>query len=321
MFRLLPVFISGIYMKDMKDVLSYGHIENRKMHPHRNRGMEIVLVDRGHLAWAVDEKPEQLQSGDVFFTLPWQTHGSTTIREPKNKIYYVLFKLKKDYKERADIFRFPDVLGFSQDEQKVLAHTFCRAPRHTWHASSILKQLFPELIKCLDSKRKMDAMSSITLVRSIIMELARAIDRNEPYQPRMDCSTVKVQSLLNSLTGDLARPWTLSQMSEACGIKRTQLAKITQQLTGYPPLTYLALLRFSKACHLLVATDMFITDIAFDCGYSSCQYFADTFKKRSSMTPSAYRRDAPQIKEILASNWKNPEWRSIEEEQARRAQI
>lgn len=315
---LLPHYCSGIFLKsNMHEVLSYGYIENGKMHPHRNMGMEIVLVDRGHLEWAVDEKPEHLNSGDIFFTLPWQTHGSTTIGEPKNKIYFVLFKLKSNYTEQTDNILFPDALGFSLEEQQFLSQTFCKATRHTWNASPILQQLFPELINCLNSKDKLDALSSINQLRSIVVELAKTIDKGLAYKTQENLSTEKVRSFLSSLTRNLTQPWTLNQMAGTCGIKRTQFSKISQRLCGYPPLTYLGLLRFSKACHLLLNTKKSLTDIAFDCGYNSSQYFSDTFKKLAKMTPSLYRRAAPEIKEIFASNWKNPEWRSIEEEQLR----
>lgn len=305
----------------MKEVLSYGHIEGLRLHPHKNRGMEISLVDRGHLFWAVDERPEELNAGDIFFTLPWQTHGSTAIREPKNKIYYVLFQLDQDYQERPDEIHFSKASGFSLAEQKMLSEIFCKTTRHAWNASPLLKQFFPELIKRLQSKSRMDVLSSATLLRSIIVELARVIKKGGEYKIKINASAKRAQTFLQSLSNDLEQPWTLNQMAESCDMKRTHFTNITRQLTGYAPLIYLGLLRFSRACHLLVDTDMPITEIAFECGYSSSQYFSDSFRKRAKMTPSHYRRDAPAIKEIFDSSWKNPEWRSIEEEQVRRTQF
>lgn len=306
--------------KIMKEILSYGHIEGRKMHPHRNMGMEIVLVDRGNLEWAVEEAPEHLQSGDVFFTLPWQTHGSTAIGEPQNKIYFVLFKLKSDYREKQSGIRFPDSLGFLPQEQRKLSDIFCIATRHTWNASPVLKQLFPELIMALDSKNRLDNMSAVSLLRLIIVELARIIEKGESYRTRSNLSTNRVRSFLDSLAQDVARDWSLDQMAAACGVKRTQFAKISQQLCGHTPLTYLAMLRFSKACSLLLNTKRSITQIAFECGYNSSQYFSDAFRKRFKMTPSMYRRDAPHIKKQFDSKWQTAEWRSIKEEQTRIAE-
>jgi len=57
----------------MDDVISYGYIENSHMHPHRNQGLEMVLVESGVLNWAVDGVAEELKpdcnysgSGPVF---------------------------------------------------------------------------------------------------------------------------------------------------------------------------------------------------------------------------------------------------------------
>ena len=53
-------------MTQTREIISHGHIENKRMYPHRNPGMEIVLVEQGHLDGAVDQAPETLNPGTVF---------------------------------------------------------------------------------------------------------------------------------------------------------------------------------------------------------------------------------------------------------------
>ena len=106
-------------------------------------------------------------------------------------------------------------------------------------------------------------------------------------------------------------------MAEDCGVKRTQFAKITKQLTGYPPTQYLNRIRFKRACELLRNSDMSITDIAFECGYNTSQYFTETFKKNARITPSEYRRHLPDLNAIMRVNWNYPERRSIADEHQR----
>lgn len=52
---------------------------------------------------------------------------------------------------------------------------------------------------------------------------------------------------------------------------------------------YLFRLRTERAKTLLRETGIKVIDIAFECGFSSSQYFANTFRHATGMTPSEYR--------------------------------
>ena len=49
--------------------------------------------------------------------------------------------------------------------------------------------------------------------------------------------------------------------------------------------------RIDKAKSLLTDTDMTVTDIARECGYSSYNYFVRQFKTAEGMSPSEYRAE------------------------------
>jgi len=300
-----------------EEIISYGHIENQLMHPHRNRGMELVLVERGHLEWAVESRPEVLIPGSVFFTLPWQVHGSLSICEPKNRIYYVLFELAKPYDKPVDAVRFPKAFGFTSTEEKTLGRLFCGAFRHAWPSSETVRLLFPPLVRLLGSESDLDTSAAVSLLRALILEVARVVaGRDRP--PVAEYPSVKrVRAFLRELGGRIDEPWTLNGMAEACGVRRTQFAKLCQRLSGYPPTHYLGRLRFEKACELLRETALSITDIAYRCGYQSSQYVAERFKKTARLSPSDYRKLSPQLEAILSAGWENPEWRTREEERLR----
>jgi AraC family L-rhamnose operon regulatory protein RhaS len=299
-------------------IISYGHIENQLMHPHRNAGMEIVLVEQGHLEWAVDSRPEVLTPGSVFFTLPWQAHGSMLIREPKNRIFYILFELAATYAAPCASIRFSQTFGFSPAEQKMLSRLFCGTRQHAWSSSATVRQLFPELVRLLDSPSALNASAAMALLRCLIMELALSIANQSRPQARECDSATRVRRFLQQLSEHIDEPWTLSQMAQECGVGRTQFAKLCQSFSGYPPYMYLSRLRFEKACELLRETSHSITDITYTCGYSSTQYLAASFKKAARMSPSDYRKLAPQLEAILSAGWESPEWRTREDELFRR---
>lgn len=303
-------------MTSLRDIVGYGHIDNKMMHPHCNPGMEIILTEQGELTWAVEGRPEQVGPGYVFFTLPWQAHGSHDFREPKYKIYWLLFSLPGCGSEPQRTIRFPAALGFSKTETARLSRIFTTAQRHAWPATPLIKQSFSELIRRMEQPSAENRQIAICLWKILLLELSEIV-RDQKNDGVWHSPTVrKVEKLIRQLQ-KLDRHWTLDEMAAVCGIKRTHLSNIFHDLTGYAPLQYVALLRYEKACRLLRETDRSVTEIAFECGYNSSQYFSEAFHKISHLTPTKYREIAPDIETIIKTTWGNPEKRTIEDEHRR----
>jgi hypothetical protein len=66
--------------------------------------------------------------------------------------------------------------------------------------------------------------------------------------------------------------------------------RMFKQSVGVPPRVYLTRGRLEKACELLEMTDLPVTEIAHEVGYSSNQVLARLFIKHQRMSPSDYRR-------------------------------
>lgn len=68
------------------------------------------------------------------------------------------------------------------------------------------------------------------------------------------------------------------------------LCRIFKQITSLSPIDYVNYLRIEQACTLLTTTTMPIIEIALDCGFNDCSYFARVFQKRKGVAPSEYRK-------------------------------
>lgn len=55
---------------------------------------------------------------------------------------------------------------------------------------------------------------------------------------------------------------------------------------------YINNFRISKACELLLQSNLPITDIAYNCGYSSVAHFCKLFKEQTGLSPVSYRKKA-----------------------------
>ena len=88
-----------------------------------------------------------------------------------------------------------------------------------------------------------------------------------------------------------AEPVSREDLARHVGLSSDHLTYCFRQELGMPPITYLNRYRIALAKHLLKETDKSITEIALDVGFTDSGYFSRVFRRETSMSPSAYRRD------------------------------
>ena len=298
----------------MKEVISYGRFRCTELSPHKNRGMEITFIEKGMLEWIVEGVPEKVDPGSIFFTLPWQVHGSLNPKEPDNTIWHVLFHLEEDYPNPRKQFRFPACFGFSPAEMRTLSRALTACSKHGFRATPAMRWLMPALINELQSTHELGSAHVVTLLRAVLVELKRIVTGEAVDEETHSWSEKKVQSLLSKLSATCDQQWTLQQMADQCDIQRTRLNTVFQKLTGGTPMEYLSRLRIERAKTLLRETDIKVIDIAFECGFGSSQYFANTFKHSTGMTPSRYRAHFTGLTADELRQWHDIDFRSEQEE-------
>lgn len=95
---------------------------------------------------------------------------------------------------------------------------------------------------------------------------------------------------LDMMHARLSEDVSLDDLAAEARLSPFHFTRMFKQSLGVPPRVYLTRLRIEKACILLETTDLPITEIAFEVGYSSNQVLARVFFKHQHMSPSDYRR-------------------------------
>lgn len=90
----------------------------------------------------------------------------------------------------------------------------------------------------------------------------------------------------------LADGLTVAGLAARVHLSPAHLAELFHAETGETPGRYRTRLRMERARLLLAETDVPITTLAADLGYSSSQHFATAFRRETGTTPSRYRRSA-----------------------------
>lgn len=95
---------------------------------------------------------------------------------------------------------------------------------------------------------------------------------------------------LDLMQARLAEDISLDELAAEAQLSPFHFARMFKHSVGVPPRVYLTRLRLERACELLERTDLPVTEIAIEVGYSSNQVLARVFLKHRRMSPSEYRR-------------------------------
>jgi transcriptional regulator GlxA family with amidase domain len=85
------------------------------------------------------------------------------------------------------------------------------------------------------------------------------------------------------------RPWTVRELAALSGVSEAHFARAFLKAFGTPPHRYLLSRRIERAVALLRETDLPVTFIALDTGWSSLGTFGRTFRDVTGLSPSAMR--------------------------------
>ena len=82
----------------------------------------------------------------------------------------------------------------------------------------------------------------------------------------------------------------LQVLAKESGYSRVHFVRMFRAATGYTPHNYLLKMRVDRVRELLANHALSLTDIAFECGFSSHSHLSRVFRQVLGATPSEYRR-------------------------------
>jgi ABC-type sugar transport system substrate-binding protein/DNA-binding response OmpR family regulator/nitrogen-specific signal transduction histidine kinase len=80
----------------------------------------------------------------------------------------------------------------------------------------------------------------------------------------------------------------IEDLGQEIGLSRTQLYRKVKSITGYAPVELLKIIRLKKAYLLLSTTELNISEVAYETGFTTPSYFAKCFREHYHETPTEY---------------------------------
>ncbi len=121
-------------------------------------------------------------------------------------------------------------------------------------------------------------------VHAFVMQLVTSVDE------RHRLTLTPVEQAIDDLCAKPAAAWSLKEVAERHGISREHLTRAFLARVGQSPAAWLNQARVAKACHLLGQTDIELSDVAVQAGFSSAHTLARLIKQATGLSPRLYRQ-------------------------------
>jgi AraC family L-rhamnose operon regulatory protein RhaS len=283
---------------ELPGLLSLGYWDARGeqdwgMDFHRNEGVEFCFLETGSMQFSVDGESHPLNPGCLTITRPWQLHRQGSPCIAAGRLHWATLATRAQRPDQP--WQWPSWVLLSKEDREELARRIRMTDKAVWCASPDIVHCFSRVRQALKSTTGARRMSILAVgLNELLLGILEMLQaENRPEQANLATNEHSVDLFLRDLRSNpnsLERNWTLKSMAAACGIGTTLFSRLCRRLTNDSPLRYLNLARLDTAARLLRAKgSRSITDIAFDCGFQSSQYFAHQFRRRFKKTPSAYR--------------------------------
>jgi len=82
----------------------------------------------------------------------------------------------------------------------------------------------------------------------------------------------------------------LDDLAEMAYLSRFHFNRVFSSIAGIPPVEFMTALRFERAKELLLTTELSVTDVCFEVGFSSLGTFSTRFTQLVGVSPAEFRR-------------------------------
>lgn len=98
-----------------------------------------------------------------------------------------------------------------------------------------------------------------------------------------------LKEMIAYMKGNYAKKITLTDIAASGNVSKSTALVIFRKYINDTPMNYLIGYRINQGVKLLDTTNMPISEIALDVGFSGVSYFTETFRKHYGITPSVYK--------------------------------
>lgn len=245
---------------------------------HWHREMEIIHVTEGSITLYLNGEMQKADAGDIVFINQGVIHGGI----PDNCIYECIVFDPHLLMHTDACRRYIRALT----AKNILIHTFF--PAGTQPLCRITDRL-SDALQNENPGSELTALGALFEWFGFIYETHSYMQKDENTVP--DSGKIQVlKPVLEYIDQFYMQNITLEELAKMAGMSPRYFCRYFHMLIHRTPIDYLNYYRIERACDLLAASALSVTETAYQCGFNDSSYFVKIFKKYKGITPKQYQK-------------------------------
>ena len=126
-------------------------------------------------------------------------------------------------------------------------------------------------------------MRDDTVLLEIIRHMRRVPKKKREFSPIIEAAKERIAA-------QLCEEFSVAALAEQMNVSVHYLAHLFKSFTGTTPVAFRNELKLTRAKQLLVESELSVSEIAAETGFSTAAYFTEVFTASESIPPSEYRK-------------------------------
>lgn len=237
------------------------------------KGERIVYLDE-------DESLTRhiIYGNEAFLTFPYEIHQNGDSSLSPCEFYAFQINLR----DRDNL------LCLDKEYSNYLCDTLLALKHRHLYLSSTEIALLRRSFNLFSSQDTHDKRTAVLTLSSFLFNLQYM---NPVHKSTRDVQDENIQKVILYISQNLSTAISLEKLAEISSYSLSRFKTKFKDETGIPPAEYITLQKIKHAKKLLETTDMSITELAYELGFSSSNYFSTVFKKTLNITPQQYKKN------------------------------
>lgn len=219
-----------------------------------------------------------IYGNEAFITFPYEIHQNGDSSQSPCEFYAFQINLR----DRDNL------LCLDKEYSNHLCDTLLAMKHRHLSLSSTEIGLLRRTFNLFPSKDMHDMKTAVLTLSSFLFNLQYM---NPVEHGTREILDQNIQRVIQYISQNLSESPSLEKLASLSSYSLSRFKAKFKTEIGMPPAEYITLQKIKYAKKLLETTDMSITELSYELGFSSSNYFSSVFKKILNITPQQYKKN------------------------------